>query len=343
MRTGLRRVASGVAATLIISGTAACGHDDDRVAWRHGGRSDGSTPTVRTVGPGPAEATGLRRALAHVRASPAARLGFTYGAALRTPVNRRTDLTTYGYDELGDLGRHLDPPLGFSVSAAAMAFTAGRGATAAGGLVGAWNPAAVRARLLGLGATATRGRQITRYAVPRNAEFAIKDTRKASPHPVTLPPVLRYVGVSGGLIAYGGNPGALADVTEARANTLAGASPFRELSRCLGDVRAAIITPGRVPYAAGTRVRGARATNVLCVLPGPGDDPAALADRIRTRATTFTVAYGETVRPLPSDTRVEVVRGGSRTVRVRVGDAQVNGDAFLSSAADGDLTTLIGS
>lgn len=331
-----------MAVTLALGGTAACGSGGDRVTWGHGGAADGSTPAVRTVGPGPAEVTGLRRALAHVRASPAARLGFTYGAALRAPVNRRTDLTTYGYDELGDIGRHLGPPLGFSVATAAMAFTAGRGATAAGGLVGTWNPHAVRAHLLGLGAATTRGRAITRYAVPRNAEFAIRDTPKSSPHPVTLPPVLRYVGVTGSLIAYGGNPGALADVTEARANTLAGVSPFRELSRCLGDVRAAIIVPGRVPYAAGTRIAGGRATSVLCVLPGPGDDPATLADRIRTRAATFTVAYGNAVRPLPADTRIEVVRGRTRTVRVRVGDAQVDGDAFLSSAVDGDLTTLIG-
>lgn len=342
MGARLRRVASGVAVTLIIGGTTACGPDDDRVAWGNGGRSDGGTPTVRTVGPAPAGSTGLRRALAHVRASPATRLGFTYGAALRAPVNRRTDLTAYGYDELGDLGRRLGPPLGFSVSAATMAFTAGRGATAAGGLAGTWNPGAVRGRLIGLGATAERGRRTTRYAVPGNAEFAIEAGRKAGPQPVTLPPVLRYVGVTGGLIAYGGNPGALADVTEARANTLAGTSPFHELSVCLGDVRAAIITPGRVPYAAGTRVRGDRATNVFCVLPGPGADPAALADRIRTRAATFTVPYGDTVRPLPADTRVEVVRGRTRAVRVRVGDAQVDGDAFLRSAADGDLTTLIG-
>lgn len=342
MGAGLRRVASGLAATLIISGTTACGPDDDRVRWGHGGRPDGGTPTVRTVGPAPIGPTGLRRVLAHVRASPATRLGFAYGAALRAPVNRRTDLTTYGYDELGDLGRHLGKPLGFSVSAATMAFTAGRGATAAGGLVGAWNPGVVRTRLTGLGATATPGGRITRYAVPRNAEFAIEGGPKASPRPVTLPPVLRYVGVSAGLIAYGGNPGALADVTEARANTLAGVSPFRELSLCLGDVRAAIITPGRAPYAAGTRVRGGRVTSVLCVLPGRGDDPAALAGRIRARAATFTVAYGDTVRPLPADTRVEVVRGRIRTVRVRVGAGQIDGDAFLRSAVDGDLTTLIG-
>lgn len=338
MRAGL----SGVAvAALIVCGTAACGHDDDRVVWGHGGGSGGVTGGVTTVDPGPPGTTGLRRALAHVRDSPATRLGFEYGAALHAPVNGRADLTPYGYGELGDVGRHLATPLGFSVSTASVAFTAGRGATAAGGLLGQWDPAQVRTRLTALGATTDRGPGVTRYSLPRNTEFPLDGGRNASPRPVTLPPVLRYIGVRADLVAYGGNPGALADVTEARTDTLARTSPFRELSGCLGDVRAAIIMPGRIPYAAGARVRAGRVTNVLCALPARGTPATRLASGIRTRAATFTVTDGDAVRPLPAGTRVELVRGPGHPVRVRVDDAQVNGDAFLRCAADGDLMTLI--
>jgi hypothetical protein len=159
---------------------------------------------------------------------------------------------------------------------------------------------------------------------------------------VTLPPVLRHIAVRGGLVAYGGNPGALADVTEARTRTLAVLSPFRELAACLGDVRAAVIVPGRGPYAAGTLVAGRRVTNVLCALPAPGSTASALAAGVRSRAAGFAVADGDTVRPLPATTRIEIVAAAVRTVRVRLDDARVDGDAFLSSAVDGDLTALLG-
>jgi len=344
MRAGLSAVTSGLAVTaVLVCGTAACGHEDDRVVWGHGGDGGGATGGVVTVDPEPSGATGLRRALAHVRTSPATRLGFEYGSALRAPIDPRADLTPYGYGELGVLGRRLAAPLGFSASGAATAFTAGTGATAAGGLLGHWNPGTVRARLTALGARVSPGHPVTRYALPHNAEFPLgSGTSTASPRPVTLPPVLRYIGVSSGLVAYGGNPGALADVTEAHADTLARTSPFRELSACLGDVRAAIITPGRIPYAAGTRVRDGHATNVLCALPARDVRAAALARGIRARAATFTVTDGDDVRPLPASTRIEVIRGPGHPVRVRVDDAHVNGDAFLRCATDGDLMTLVG-
>lgn len=340
MRAGLRAVA--LVGGLVVCGVSGCGDGDDRVEWGRGNEPGGVTAGVTTVAPRPVRATGLSGALAHVRASSAARLAFEYGAALREPIGPRTDLTGYGYGRLGEIGRHLGAPLGFSVTDADQAFTAGRGATAAGGLVGTWSPGLIGGRLTALGATVTHAPGITRYALPRNAEFPIDPGPKDDPQPVTLPPVLRHIAVNGGLVAYGGNPGALADVTETHAGTLASASPFRELSACLGEVRAAIIVPGRVPYAAGTRVHGHRATNVLCALPGEDNDPAALANGIRTRAASFTVADGDNVRPLPGTTRIQVIRGPGHPVRVLVGDRRVNGDAFLRAASDGDLPTLIG-
>ncbi|HEY3682612.1 MAG TPA: hypothetical protein VGL93_06210 [Streptosporangiaceae bacterium] len=127
MRAGTVVVAAGLAVVTSSLCLCGCAPDDQRVAWRHDPSTGAAPPGVATVRPGPARPTGLRQALAHVRASPATRTGFAYGAALAAPVDARTDLTPYGYGELGEVGRHLGGPLGFSVARARAAFTAGDG------------------------------------------------------------------------------------------------------------------------------------------------------------------------------------------------------------------------
>lgn len=345
----MRKRASGVAVTVAIAVLATgCGSGERAEPAERATESTTSAAPARpitTVAPHDAEHSDLRRALAHVRVTPASRTRFEFSSALDHAASPTTDLSRYGYQEVGTAVRRTQRALGFSATKADVAFTAGSGARASGGLFGDWDVQGVAAKLTKLKATTSRtAGDMTRYELPKYTEFADDTPTSQTTKPISLPATLHNIDVGQGLVAYGAtSPSAIAAPGR---HTLAHLTPFKELAHCLGDVRAAVILPGTQDgpaIAAGTRLTGHTATNVLCARPANGGDPKDMAARIQRNATEFQVPAGNDARALPDTARVQVVKSDSPLVRLLVDDKQINGDALLQAAIGGDVQMLFGS
>ncbi len=229
------------------------------------------------------EESGLRGALARAGADGNTRAYVEYGdvarlTALAKDGKRFLGISGYGYGPIASTSRVMADELGFDPAAMDGGLVVGRPPDQAGVLWGDYDVDALDRELAGRGIPAEDSRGGRRWTSAADKEIKLDGPLAG----VARTSELNDIRTAPGSFAYSSARAGLDLVTAPGGGTLADDPLMRRLSRCLGDVVAAVVTTAEgdaTTYAVGIRAPSARdVTEVACL--APGGDPKAVRDRV---------------------------------------------------------------
>ncbi|MFL6112482.1 MAG: hypothetical protein ACJ786_14175 [Catenulispora sp.] len=287
-----------------------------------GGSAGGSSGSGSGSGSGGAPKT-IADALRDVHAAPTTKTHFAYGL--------------YGGANLASYNEILTPIIGFNAKAP-FALTVGKPPTEVTILYGTYDPAAIGAKLQGLGYKQTeRGHGETQWLIRDDHQFDMN--QQPAELGATLS-TLNVIRVSKDRIVYGGATADLDAAGPAQSAALADDPVIGEIAKCLSADASGEFTAGlAVPLAVGV---GSDGTESICVAADGDRSAQAYGDIFTTQITKGMTLNQQPWSKMLTDPKVEPLGGKAHVVRLTVRSVTPEHLILPEALLNGDVARLLG-
>jgi hypothetical protein len=285
--------------------------------------SSGSTSEPGSSGSGGAPKT-LAEALKGVHAAGTTRTELGWGQ--------------YGGASGADYDTVLEPVLGFSVRKSAFVVTVGRPPNDLSVLYGSFDPAAIGAKLQGLGFKQTdRGHGETQWLIRDDHRIDMNQKPEELAQTMAAYNVIR---VSKDRVVYGGATADLDAALPAQSASLADDPVIGGIAKCLAADASGMFTADPVPLAVGV---GPNGTEQICV-SAPDDATAKKYGDAFSQAVTSGTSQLTTTpwKEMFTGPEVESLGGTGHVMRLTVTDADQSHPRLESALLHQDILGLIG-